>query len=245
MHTSRDPSLYQLYTDDDSKDISFTHGDYSIKAHSDVLERQSPHLFELTVGSSRVQLDPNINIEAFNYIIQHIYTVLDYDKIRFSLHGAVCLLKEADVSLLKEADRLECTDLKLFVESTIADKFLKGDNAAELLVLAESHSCTLLKEASIQMYLKSTTTVVKSQEWSMVKVDPELMSEIREAPALVAEYPNDTTNSSRLSFSNETVQNWDVSTLRRFLEAENLDLDGSKAVLVQRLVAHYNPESST
>ena len=62
-------------------------------------------------------------------------------------------------SFLQLHDRLECTDLKLYVESTIVYKFLDASNATEWVFLSDSHSCPLLKEASMKIYASDNNTV--------------------------------------------------------------------------------------
>jgi hypothetical protein len=56
---------------------------------------------------------------------------------------------DAVKSLLIAADRFECTSLKLYVAHCAADKILRGTNAADFLLLADSISCAYLKEAAL------------------------------------------------------------------------------------------------
>ena len=67
--------------------------------------------------------------------------------------------KDTTIKLLLAADRLGCTDLKLYVESTIVENFLDASNAAEWVVRSDSHSCPLLKEASMKIYASDNNTV--------------------------------------------------------------------------------------
>jgi hypothetical protein len=54
--------------------------------------------------------------------------------------------KDAE-GLLRAADKYGCVDVKLYTESMLVDKFLNTSNAARLMILRDSHSCALLKEA--------------------------------------------------------------------------------------------------
>ena len=72
--------------------------------------------------------------------------------------------KDTTIKLLLAADRLGCTDLKLYVESTIVYKFLDASNATEWVVRSDSHSSPLLKEASMKMYASENNSSVLESE---------------------------------------------------------------------------------
>jgi hypothetical protein len=80
-------------------------------------------------------------------------------------------LKSKDVAteLLVAADRCGCILLTLVAESLIVEKFLTAENAAESLTFADSHSCPLLKEAAIKLFINDFGSFFKAEPWSRIK----------------------------------------------------------------------------
>lgn len=77
--------------------------------------------------------------------------------------------KDTAIKLLLIADRLGCTDLKIYVESTIVEFYSDASNATEWVVRSDSHSCPLLTEASMQIYASDNSSVLESEGWSQVE----------------------------------------------------------------------------
>mmetsp|Transcript_15700 Transcript_15700/g.36146 ORF Transcript_15700/g.36146 Transcript_15700/m.36146 type:complete len:90 (-) Transcript_15700:3107-3376(-) len=79
------------------------------------------------------RLIPGIRGEIFRSILKFVYTV------------KISEIDEGDIGreILVGADRFDCTQLKLFADSAIVDKFLVVADAAECLIFADSFSCAL------------------------------------------------------------------------------------------------------
>lgn len=130
--------------------------------------------------------------------------------------------------LLVAADCYHCVHLKLYVESILVDKFLTAGNAAALLIFADSHSCALLKEASTNLFVTDTETVQNAEAWSKV----------RESRRLLEELLNSLVRSNKPKNNSSEIDQMDVTTLRKELGTANLELDGSRELLVDRLKTH-------
>ncbi len=125
---------------------------------------------------------------------------------------------------LVAADRLECLQLKFYVESVLSDKFLSFENAAELFIFADSHCCALLKEAASNMWTEKRRETRQSTAWSEIKESKELLLEIVDNVSFSKKYP--------------------VRYLREELESAELELaDGNHKALIKRLKAHRDRHS--
>jgi len=139
-------------------------------------------------------------------------------------------------AILHAANRFGVTQLKHLAESTLAEKFLSPTTAAELLVLADSNSCALLKEAAMEVCVSNVDTVKGCQEWKSVTESSELVLELFEM----------TTSSKDVARDKDgidAVDKLNVSTLRQRLEEANLDVDGTKQMLISRLKEYLGANS--
>jgi len=125
------------------------------------------------------------------------------------------------------ADCYSCVDLKLYVESILVDKYLAGGNAAELLILADSHSCALLKEAATKTFVADPEAAKQADGWSNVKESNGLLTELLDAAT-----------SSKKESKGDDVDQLSVSALRMELDEANLELDWSREILISRLKSH-------
>eukprot|EP00536_Pseudo-nitzschia_multiseries_P005755 jgi/Psemu1/65245/estExt_Genemark1.C_1120060 len=121
--------------------------------------------------------------------------------------------------ILVTANKFNCTDLKLHAESILVEKFLTAETAAALLILADSHDCALLKEASMDFCVSEPSTVKQTEAWSNVQ------------------------RTLRVDISDE-YHSWVVSSLRSALQENDLEVDGSRKVLIQRLHDHHSTAAS-
>jgi len=140
-------------------------------------------------------------------------------------------------SILVQADRFGCTDVKLCMESVLIQQFLAPSTAAELLLFADSDSCALLKEASMNTYAENSRAVMNSQDdWTKLMESRKLLSEL-----LVYVADGRKQYSSVVKGGNGTLEdadNLDVTSLRERLEKANLEIDGSREMLVERWKEH-------
>ena len=235
-------TLTQLYhssseDEDSTSDVAFEVGAKQYHAHKSILSIRAKTIFELVKDYNKNDDDDNDNEKMvpiedmdgniFESVLEFVY--------------CVCAPKIKDeataTKLLLAADRLDCTDLKLYVESTIVEKFIDVSNAANWLVLSDSHSCPLLKEASMKLCASDASVVMESEGWSQIEESNRLVTELFKfcmvEPPLVSD--------SNRTKKDVVVENLDVTSLRERLLEANLDIDGNRQILVERLKEHYSP----
>ncbi|OEU17836.1 hypothetical protein FRACYDRAFT_184476 [Fragilariopsis cylindrus CCMP1102] len=133
--------------------------------------------------------------------------------------------------LLVAADRLCLTELKLYVESVLADKFVDETNAAELLLFADSYSCALLKETTMDVCVSDPNVVMKTPGWALIEESDTLLTEVFEH----THTDNKEDACTKDSDDSMDLDQLDVFSLRERLDEADLDVDGSRETLIGRL----------
>ena len=204
--------IYQDATSSETSDVVFSVGGNDYHVHKLVLSVRCKKLYEFVkdcTHSMPIPID-STRKEVFKCILDFVYTV-----------KLPCINdKDFAMEVLIAADIYECVQLKLYVESVLVDKMITPGNAAELFLFADAHSCALLREKAMNIFVANIATVKKTADWSKIKTNNRLLLEVFEA---VTSVPNSTN---------------DVTSLREQLEAENLELDGSYKMLAERLKEH-------
>jgi hypothetical protein len=161
-----------------------------------------------------ITLDAEEDVDAamFQIMVRYIYTS-DWP-------ASVIVDAKVAKTMLTLADRFGCINLKLYVESVMVEKFLDVDSAADMLLLGDSHTCALLKEAAITIFQNQADTVMNTEGWKRV----------HESNALVVELFLSVTN-------DDDPAGQCVAELRNQLLELGLDVDGSRETLVKRLHA--------
>jgi len=244
--------LVDLYenANSDASDVVFSVGDATYRAHRAVFFRRCRKLYEIAERESSSGNDDDDATTATTPVVPIVSTSKDAFK---SLLDFVYTVKTPDlvvgggddekfaVELLAAADLFDCVQLKLHVESVLVDEFLNAENAAALLILADSHSCALLKEAAIEVFLAHSDTVMKTPDWPKIAESSRLQGELIEAlVSFKNRHFNVDTESKRKrkrARSMDDIDELSVTSLREKLQREDLELDGSREVLVQRLKA--------
>lgn len=190
---------------------------------------------------------PQVDETTFEQFLEYIYTSNE-PKL---LHA---LMKDfnanAATSLLIVADKFGSIDLKLYVESVLVDRFLTVENCPEMLMFADSHSCALLKEYSMNLYVSNPIAVMATatESWTRLMESPKLLSELLIHTTTRKAYchhssnskinDNDIDNNNDKDKDKDDVKNLTIASLRDRLEEAGLDLDGSREILVNRLKVH-------
>jgi hypothetical protein len=174
-----------------------------------------------------VHLDDKVDdVEIFRTMVRYIYTEEWPTMTKLDFKAAK--------ALLITANRFGCSRLKLYVESVLVDKFLNEHNAADLLLLGDSHHCALLKEAAMKLLCQSRCSgvVVRHMEgWQRVKESAKLLEELFFFSA---------TAGAQHAYSGDDDDNdtngQSIAELRdRLLKRGRDDVDGSREMLVKRL----------
>mmetsp|Transcript_2790 Transcript_2790/g.7668 ORF Transcript_2790/g.7668 Transcript_2790/m.7668 type:complete len:429 (-) Transcript_2790:2299-3585(-) len=247
------PVLVRLYQDDTYKtaDVAFSVGGNIYRAHKNILSVQCKELYEISNeangGSGEknptpISMDSTVRSEIFEMLLEFLYTI----------KAPQIETEETAIDLLIAADRFGCIDLKLWVESVLVERFLNTERAAALLILADSRSCALLKEAAMNLILDDPETAKDSQEdWSEVEESKRLREEllahkiqdensVHRLKVDKANLPLEEIEDEKSADRCETVDDMDVTALRWELEQADLEVDGSREVLVERLKSHEN-----
>ena len=186
-----------------------------------ILSLRAPVILELLSEASstasvanpaKIQLS-GVSAKTFDVIHKYIYSVLDPED-----QDNISIWEDFDTTtaIMTGSDRYGITDLKLYAESMLVENHLVVANAVDLLLLADAHTCALLKEAAIKLCAKNALQVSTLPSWATVMESPKLMADLRKSAE----------DSSP-----------DVTTLRERLDAAGLDVDGSRETLVARLAA--------
>uniref|UniRef100_A0A7S4AE50 BTB domain-containing protein n=1 Tax=Pseudo-nitzschia australis TaxID=44445 RepID=A0A7S4AE50_9STRA len=221
----RQDTLAQLYQDATSEtaDIIFDVGGKEYRAHKTILSVRAKTLFELSKEyEDHVPVPINFTRrETFKTILDFVYTVKTPEIVD----------EDTATEILVASDRLDCIDLKLYVESVIVDKFLAPTNAAMMFILADSHSCGLLKEAAMNLFAFDPDKVRESEGWSEIEESNRLLREI------IWHISLGYLHSSKFDSEcyNNEVDRLDVASLREQLRAANLEVDGSRELLIKRI----------
>eukprot|EP00536_Pseudo-nitzschia_multiseries_P015341 jgi/Psemu1/320837/estExt_fgenesh1_pm.C_8640001 len=267
----REPTLMQLYhSSEDTADVTFrligpSNLTSYYRAHKMILALRAKILYELVCEDSSVvkedsdslftEVDlPDIDRDIFDAMLEHIYTVKQ---------PVIRDIATAE-RLLVAADRFCLTDLKLYVESVVVDRFVTAENAASLLLLADSHSCALLKETAMDLYVSDPTAMIRSPEWAMVEESEEILAQLlghihtscrncfyednrdnrdtwNDSNSNGQDEENSWNGSEEVSnciivaVCDDEVNRMDVFSLREELCEQGLDVDGSREILVTRL----------
>ncbi|VEU43245.1 unnamed protein product [Pseudo-nitzschia multistriata] len=190
-------------------------------AHTHMLETQAPALYDLTLSESSSNSTKRKREDTIRIALVDVDESEFETFMRFVYVGTLPELDsiEAATSILLLSNRFGCTDLKLFCESTLVDKFLGPATAATLLLLAEGHSCALLKEAFMDLYTSNPKEVSNGKDWHLVEESSKFIKELL-TYAMIDRH--------------ERSEEDSVTSLRKWLEDENLDVDGTRETLVKR-----------
>tara|TARA_B110001452_G_C15229632_1_gene426017 strand:- start:435 stop:1742 length:1308 start_codon:yes stop_codon:yes gene_type:complete len=244
-----DDTLSILYRSmETTSDVTFRVGRAmtKIKAHSNILSVGAPALCEMTSSPDTTTVDEDIVFQdidavAFQAMLAFIYTNKlpevksddDEDSVEKDEEDAAELMAKSIVTV---ADRFGCTPLKLYVESFIVDDILRPSNTSRLLLVADSHSCALLKEACMNAYIADPASVQQQSEedWNRLKESNDLLVELLDYGL----YPGRRKKYIPvLDHGDGTIidaDSYDVTSLRERLVKYHLDTDGSHKMLLQR-----------
>jgi len=215
-------NLTRLYQKDEGMDVTFLLGTDRVRAHRYVLAIQCPILHEMTTGQTSC---PEVEIEGadpdlFATMIRYMYFEAlpdDFD------------LAENGIGLLKLADRFGYSYLKLRLEVDVVESgMISIESAADMLLLADAHSCALLKETAMDLVVGNPSKIAKTAGWTVLKESPSLLAEVYEYERPLTVY------AAKSHSGNENPELLSVSALRKWLADRGLDVDGTKEMLVKR-----------
>lgn len=208
--------MTKLYQSSQFKDVTFSVGGATFKAHRSILSVRAPALAALVEDHPAGTVLELKGIEAgtFDTFLRFLYS--DQTPKDIKIHA---------FALLELADRFDSKRLKLLAELEL-EMSLDVNNAADLLLFADAKSCALLKESALSFIVHNQGQVMASTGWAKLSESLSLLKDIMEAQA----------EGSQIRESDvPDVSKMRVSELRELLEEQGLDVDGPKEVLVKRL----------
>jgi speckle-type POZ protein len=208
--------MSEVFESGQEGDVCFTIGNERFLTFKFLVARRAPILADMAEAvpsGSDIPID-GVDPAMFRALLQFIYT----DELPMTVN------LEADArTLLEVADQFGCSCLKLLAESEVVKAGIKVENAAELLLFADAHCCALLREAAFDYCVAHPSAVRASGGWTQLKKSPELLDEF-----FGACFPTGSSSGS----DSDTMK---VASLRQKLDEKNLDVDGTREMLIQRL----------
>ena len=216
----------QLLGSSQYSDVTFIVGDNQTKfaANKLVLANRAPFLLHELAEEDQA----NDGIEISHVTESTFKTLMEY--IYANKVPNTADIAENATALLIGADQFDLTHLKLYLESKIISSILCPENAAGWLIVADGHTCPLLKEACMRLYKYYSSEVRTSSDWQKVYESNKLLDALL---TFAIDSEKHHTDESRNDYENMTM-----GTLRKKLESLELDLDGSRSMLIKRLQDH-------
>jgi len=235
----------RLYKSVETSDVTVMAGTKEFQLHKCVLADRARVLFELVLteessssssssgNNNCIVVHIDVSETVFEVLIQFVYS---------SEEPKLSDLDEETIkSILVAANRFRVTELKLYVESILIEKFLVPSKAAAFLLFADAHLCALLKETSMDAYMTDPPAVIASHsDWTKLQESNKLLTELLLYASAAAGGRKRYSSYVRTVDSNgdhilEDADDLDVTSLRERLQQEaKLDVDGSRSMLVAR-----------
>ena len=134
-------------------------------------------------------------------------------------------------AVLEAADRFGVTRLKQLAEIELATRHLSVESAADLLLLADAHSCPQLKESASELFVSKAPEVMATEGWVRLGASADLLRELMGEAFSPNKRPRDDDGEGAA----DRVKRMRVSELRKELADAGLDTDGPRAQLEERL----------
>ena len=103
------------------------------------------------------------------------------------------------------------------------------ESAADLLLLADAHSCPQLKESATELFVSKAPEVMATAGWARLGASAALLRELMGSMAGTKRPRDDSEGAA------DRVKRMRVSELRKELADADLDTDGARAQLEERL----------
>ena len=213
----------RLFESGESSDVTFIVGEERVRAHRLILLAQSPVLSSLCADADADIEISEVSPAVFKEVLRFTYC----DEL-----SSPDVLSTADAAraVLKAADRFGVTRLKQLAEIELATRHLSVESAADLLLLADAHSCPQLKESATELFVAKAPEVMATAGWARLSKSADLLAELMGEAFSPNKRPRDDDGEGA-----DRVKRMRVSELRKELADADLDTDGARAHLEDRL----------
>ena len=216
-------NFLRLFESGESSDVTFIVGEERVHAHRAILVAQSPVLSSLCADADADIEISEVSPAVFKEVLRFTYCdEVSSPDVLSTLNGA------RDV--LKAADRFGVTRLKQLAEIELATRHLSVESAADLLLLADAHSCPQLKESATELFVSKAPEVMATAGWARLGASAALLRELMGSMA-GTKRPRDDDDGEGA----DRVKRMRVSELRKELADAGLDTDGARPQLEERL----------
>ncbi|KAL7448410.1 hypothetical protein ACHAWC_000601 [Mediolabrus comicus] len=152
--------------------------------------------------------------------------------LRYLYGGAI---PEEIWSSTNASNRYGVVDLKIQAEVHIVQSLINVANASDLFLYADGNDCALLKECVIDYFKVHAQEIRSHPSFQKVKESTDIMDQLMEALT-----SSRALRSWTLNEKDEDYEMMSVDLLRRKLYERELSMDGSREVLIRRLVKWDN-----
>lgn len=168
--------LASLLEDDAFSDVSILCDGKAIRCHKNILGARSSVFRAMFHHDMKENKNGEVIISDLEYC-----TVADM--VRYIYSGRVEDIKTKAAALLSAADKYDLKDLKSLSERSLVES-LGVEQALDILILADLHKATHLRERAVQFFLSHKTEIFAQVDWKLkMKPYPDLLMEILEASA--------------------------------------------------------------
>lgn len=238
-----------------STDITFDIDGENLYAHRLILSAMSPTL--ASICSSSGDDDGNchaiipifgVRLKIFRCLLRYLYGGAIPEEIWSSTSTDIgsksdsddpqCnnnLFQHASMELLDASNRYGVVDLKIQAEVHIVQSLINVANASDLFLYADGNDCALLKECVIDYFKVHAQEIRSHPSFQKVKESTDIMDQLMEALT-----SSRALRSWTLNEKDEDYEMMSVDLLRRKLYERELSMDGSREVLIRRLVKWDN-----
>ena len=228
----------KLYDSVETSDVTFVVGALKEKysAHKCILSVVAQGVYAFIVTEEEEGRDDESSTEIiledvdgipFEVLLKFLYTGTLDTNLMDGLYDS-----DTIKSILVVAEKFDVPELKLYMESIVLDTYLAPSTAVELFLFSDSHCCALLKESAMNMFVDNSQSVMNStstEEWNKLQESTKLLTEL-----LVYATSDRKQYSSASNGGINDPNELDVQSLRERLEKFDLDVDGSRTMLVAR-----------
>ena len=217
-------SLLRLFESGTGSDVTFVVEEERMRAHHQILLAHSPVLSSLCADADADIEISEVSPAVFKEVLRFTYC----DEL-----SSPDVLSTADGAraVLKAADRFGVTRLKQLAEIELATRHLSVESAADLLLLADAHSCPQLKESATELFVSKAPEVMATAGWARLSKSADLLAELMAEGFSPNKRPRDDDGEGAA----DRVKRMRVAELRKELADGGLDTDGARAQLEERL----------
>jgi hypothetical protein len=238
--TSRSTEWSQLYAEyrNGKGDIKFQIGGKYFCVHRLVIEKKANLLYTFYMNLPKTTKESSVHISSidadiFNLCLEFIY-LGKTPEINDELLA---------VKIIEAAHRIGCSDLEMFTETVVVEKFLTVHNASHWLLRSDQYYLPLIKESTMDMFLTNSEDVMSTDEFCDVLKSKDLAKDIINYLGSGGETKstNETSIPMRNAFNVRcNLYSLSVTSIRERLIGANLEIDGNKEILVNRLKKVYS-----